>query len=181
MNAIVYSFIHSINHSNHLTDIYWLKMSIYQPLSKHQGCKDNRCPNPTMWFFTCRPGSYSSQQTWREKEMERVELKKKKNCCNCQLVLKEWPHKWSHMHRKWKKCLTFYLKKLWKSDVWLLPGPPPSFQHLFTKPHSLIVFQCPFPEGWSIFWNPFTSSSHLILCQAHISSAKSFGGENQLD
>ena len=81
----------------------------------------------------------------------------------------------SRVQKVEKKCLDLLFKKLWKSDVWLLPGPPPSFQHLFTKSHSLIAFQCPFMRDDLSSEISFTSSRHLILCQSHISSQESFG------
>ena len=128
MNAIVYSFIHSINHPTIQQTFIDSKCLFTRHFLSTKDAKINRAPQPHHVISTCRPGNYSFQQTWEGKGEGESGTKKK--CCNCQLVLKEWPHKWSHMHRKWKKCLDLLFKKLWKSDVWLLPGPPPAFQYL---------------------------------------------------
>jgi len=68
------------------------------------------------------------------------------------------------------------MKKWCVASSW----PSSFFSASFTKPHSLIVFQCPFLRGDLSSEIPFTSSSHLIICQSHISSAKSFGVKTSL-
>ena len=128
MNAIVYSFIHSINHPTIQQTFIDSKCLFTRHFLSTKDAKINRAPQPHHVISTCRPGNYSFQQTWEGNGEGESGTKKK--CCNCQLVLKEWPHKWSHMHRKWKKCLDLLFKNYKKSDMWLLPGPPPSFQHL---------------------------------------------------
>lgn len=173
-------FIDLFNQSfSHSTDIYWLKISICQVLSKHQGCKISRTlPTPLM-ISTSRPGSYLFQQTCKgegerksgtQKFVTIVNLFQKNDHTNCLLYTENG-----------KNVLTFYFKNYEKRDVWLLlPGPSLSLWHLFIKPHRLILFQCAFPRGDLSSEIPLTSSSHPVLYQYHISSAKSFWVKNSL-
>ena len=125
MNAIVYSFIHSINHPTIQQTFIDSKCLFTRHFLTTKDAKINRRPNPTTWFPHVGQETIPFNKQGREGERERVELKKKKkNCCNCQLVLKEWPHKWSHVYRKWKKknVLTFCLKNYEKVMCGFFPA-----------------------------------------------------------
>lgn len=178
MNAIVYSFIHSINHPTIQQTFIDSKCLFTRHFLSTKDAKINRAPQPHHVISTCRPGNYSFQQTWEGNGEGESGTKKK--CCNCQLVLKEWPHKWSHMHRKWKKCLDLLFKNYKKVICGFFLALLLLFS-IFYKTSQSNCISVSLSEGWSIFWNPFYFLQPPDPLPIPYFISKVIWGENQLD